>query len=329
MSSSPDLVRSHIVYFLLGIIAYYIFSQLDYSLFSHIHRYIFGIGVFLLALTYLFAETRFGSARWLHLGPFNFQPSEFVKFSLILTFSAIIQKNQSAINNPKSLGEILIYAIIPIALIILQPDLGTAIVILALFFGLLYFGGISTWYIVTTFLLFGILSTPVWHLLHDYQKQRILVFVNPQSDVLGSGYNVIQSMIAVGSGGIFGKGFGRGTQSNLQFLPAYWTDFIFASFAEEWGFIGVFLLISIYVIMLLVILNIAIKTKDYFGKLLVLGVFLIFIVQFTVNIGMNLGIMPVTGVTLPLVSYGGSSILLSMVLLGVVQSVYSSTLDRR
>ena len=216
----------------------------------------------------------------------------------------------------------MLYIVPLFGLVFIQPDLGTSIVIISIVLAILWFGGLKKIYFVVSLLLVGVFSTPLWSLLKDYQRERILVFLNPSLDILGSGYNVIQSSIAIGSGGLFGRGFGRGTQSHLQFLPVFWTDFVFAAFAEEWGFVGVMLLLSLFTILFFIILTISVKTKDSFGSLISIGVFTVFFLQFIVNVGMNLGIMPVTGIPLPLVSYGGSSLLTSAFLLGLVQSVW-------
>jgi rod shape determining protein RodA len=210
-------------------------------------------------------------------------------------------------------------------LVFIQPDLGTSIVLVLVVLGMLLYTNFNKIYFLILLSLFGILSAPVWNLLADYQKERILVFLNPQLDVLGAGYNVIQSLIAIGSGGIFGRGFSQGTQSHLHFLPAYWTDFAFASFAEEWGFIGVVVFFGLYTAFLFIILRVAFIVKDSFGSVLCFGVFLVFLVQFIINVGMNLGLMPVTGIPLPLVSYGGSSLLISCILLGLVQNVWTKS----
>jgi rod shape determining protein RodA len=185
----------------------------------------------------------------------------------------------------------------------------------------LFFAGLDKWYFIISFLALGIFSSPLWGILKDYQKKRMLVFLNPSLDVLGSGYNVIQAQIAVGSGGLFGKGFGHGTQSQLNFLPAHWTDFAFASFSEEWGFVGVALMVLLFLLLLIVLMLIYKRTQNGGGSLIVGGVFAVFLTQFLINVGMNLGVMPVTGIPLPFISYGGSSILVSLLLLGLVQSV--------
>ena len=172
------------------------------------------------------------------------------------------------------------------------------------------------------FFLLSLGSSQIWNVLKDYQKKRILVFLNPQLDDLGAGYNVIQSLIAVGSGGLFGKGFGMGSQSHLNFLPAYWTDFILASFLEEWGFIGFMVLILFFISLLFFILGVSFKAKDFLGVSLSIGVFIILFSQFFINVGMNLGLMPITGIPLPFMTYGGSALVTNLAMMGLVQSIW-------
>src|SRR3989344_4739262 len=212
-----------------------------------------------------------------------------------------------------------------LGLFVFQPSEFAKITMIIVFSSMLilFYSGLNKVYFLVTAMFIGVFSRPIWSLLKAYQKERILVFLNPALDVLGSGYNVIQAQIAVGSGGFLGKGFGHGTQSQYNFLPAHWTDFAFASFAEEWGFLGVVIMMILYTLLLAVLLYAAYSAKEAYGALIALGVFTVFLVQFIINLGMNLGVLPVTGIPLPLVSYGGSSLLSSMILIGLVQSVWS------
>jgi len=328
LSTSPSLVSNHILFFILGLAFYFIFASIDYSVYEYLWKYLYIAGAVFLITTVLFAEFRSGSARWLSLGSINFQTSEFAKLTLVLSLASYISQRKQDVNNIKTILFVLLMTSVYTLLIFIQPDLGTSLDGILLAVGILFYAGLKKVYILVSILLAGVFSAPIWNMLKDYQQRRITVFLNPQLDVLGSGYNVIQSIIAIGSGGVMGKGFGQGTQANLKFLPAYWTDFIFASFAEEWGFVGVFLFITLFTILLFWILNIANQAKDLHGKLICVGVFMVFFVQFLVNVGMNLGIMPVTGVTLPLVSYGGSSMFFSMVMLGIVHNVWQLNSDK-
>lgn len=322
LSTAPGLSSAQLIFFIEGLVLYTGFALFDYRLLKYYWKYFLIFVLLLLSITSYFGNEILGSRRWLEIGSFTFQPSEVAKLALVISLSAFLVSKRDAVNNVKELAKTLLIVIPLFIAVILQPDLGTAIIILAVFIGILFYAGLKKIYFLLGFFLLGIFSTPLWNILRDYQKRRILVFLNPSMDVLGAGYNVIQSMIAVGSGGLLGMGFGRGTQSHLQFLPIFWTDFIFASYAEEWGFVGVVILFLLYIPFLYAILKVSEKSADAFGSLFSLGVFVIFFVQLAVNIGMNLGLMPVTGIPLPLVSYGGSSLIISMVLLGLVQSVW-------
>jgi rod shape determining protein RodA len=321
-STDSGLAKQHLLFFVIAAVIYLGVSLIDFRNFSYFWEPLYLLTVGLLLLTYFVGNEIFGSARWLQLGIINIQPSEFAKVMVILLVGSLLSKKPESLTSPKYLLKMLLLVLPLFILVLIQPDLGTAIVILAIVASLLWFGGLKKLYFLVGFLLLGVFSSPVWSFLRSYQKERILVFINPALDLLGAGYNVIQSTIAIGSGGLFGRGFGRGTQSHLQFLPVFWTDFIFAAFAEEWGFLGVFILLLLYSTLLIAIISVGMKSKDSFGSLICIGAFTVLFTQFLVNVGMNLGVMPVTGIPLPLVSYGGSSLLTTAVLLGLVQSVY-------
>ncbi len=326
LSTSPDRAKSQLIFFLISIIGYVVLFIIDYRILKPYWKHIFIVSLALLILTYILGEVRQGSVRWLNIAGFTFQPSEFAKLALIYSLPAAITSSYSSLKNWRQVFAVFGMSVLMFVLVAIQPDLGTSIVIISAAAFILFYSGLSYWYFIGAFTVMGIFSAPVWELLHDYQKRRILVFLNPALDVLGSGYNVIQSMIAVGSGGLMGKGFGRGTQSQLSFLPAHWTDFAFASFAEEWGFIGSLVLIALFLMLLgsllFVIYTLQKSEEHAFGVLITIGVFAVFFTQFFINVGMNMGVMPVTGIPLPFISSGGSSILVSMLLLGLVQSIW-------
>ncbi len=322
LSVSPDHAKDQTGFFIAGILVYILVSLFDYEIFKHYWKYFYIIILALLLTTFFSGLVRYGSARWLGFGSVQIQPSEFAKIIVVLGAASMLTSTKLHATSILNLAKMLILFLPVLILVLAQPDLGTALVAAFCLAAMLLYAGIDSMYFIAAFLIAGIFSTPAWNLLHEYQKRRILIFLNPELDVLGSGYNVIQSMIAVGSGGMFGRGFGQGTQSHLRFLPAYWTDFIFASFAEEWGFLGVLGLVSLFCLLLGILLYIAFKAKDSFGSVVCVGVFAVIFFQFTVNVGMNLGLMPVTGIPLPLFSYGGSSMLTSMFLLGLAQSVW-------
>jgi len=326
-STAPVLVRSQVIFLVLGIAFYLLIVMSDYRVWGHYSKYLLIGSLALLLIVLVAGKAVFGSTRWLQIGSFSLQPSEFVKLSLVLYIPWLLSKTKNSAEDGKTLLKILALIIVCFGLVFIQPDLGTSIVILVSTAGILWYAGVKKIYFLICAAALGIFSAPVWGLLKPYQKERILVFINPTLDTLGAGYNVIQSTIAVGSGQLLGRGFGQGTQSHLQFLPVYWTDFIFAAFAEEWGFVGTFAVVGLYLLLFLVLLRVAMRARDSFGALLVFGIFLIFFFQFTVNVGMNLGLLPVTGIPLPLISYGGSSFLVSMALLGLAQSVWINSRD--
>lgn len=322
LSAVPDKANTQLFFFIISFGLYAGASVFDYHLLKNYIKHIYVFSLLLLLITYVIGISVSGSERWLELGNFRFQPSEFAKLALIIFVSGYLFIKPSVLRNFLELVK-LIFLIVPfIVFVFLQPDLGTSLVLIGITFGVLFFSGIKKIYFVAGLAIFGLLSSPIWHILKDYQKIRILVFLNPSLDVLGSGYNVIQSLIAIGSGGIIGKGFGHGSQAHLNYLPVFWTDFIFASFSEEWGFLGVLTLLFLYILLLGSMLYIVAKSRDSFGSLLVIGIFFLFFIQFFINVGMNLGLLPVTGITLPMISYGGSSLIVSSVLLGLVQSVW-------
>lgn len=316
-SSSKELAVQQLIFAVVGMIIFFFISQVDLqSIKKLITPFYFFIFIMLIAVLILGFETR-GSLRWIPLGVLNIQPSEFAKPILILFLAKFwSEKLPSWQNIFKSLfwtGPLLI-------LIFKQPDLGSSLTIAAIWLGILL--ALVSIKKTVILLLLIICAVPFsWLFLHDYQKGRISSFLDPQSDPLGRGYNLIQSTIAVGSGELFGRGLGRGTQSRLQFLPEFRTDFIFASIAEEMGFIGGLMVLLIYLFLLIFCLRFAQKTDNLFAFLVIIGVFSMLAFQTFVNIGMNIGILPITGITLPLISYGGSSLLATYFCLGMVASM--------
>ena len=315
-SIAPSLLTQQIIWLVLGLFFFFIFSQIDY------HRYprfvwIFYFGsIFFLLLTFIFGRVIRGSVRWLEIGGLGLQPSEIVKPFLILFFAVFFASGEE-MNLRKVLNGFLLL-LPPFLMIFFQPDLGSSLVVLFFWLGIVLAKGMKGKWLVLSFSLFLLILPLFWFFLKDYQRQRLFTFLNPQSDPLGSGFNVLQSMIAVGSGQFFGRGLGRGTQSHLSFLPERHTDFIFSSLAEELGFIGSFLLVGLFFLLLWRILNLARNSRDQLAFLIYIGVFTLLFSQIFVNLGMNLGLLPVTGITLPLVSYGGSSLLSTMMALGIV-----------
>lgn len=317
-SSSRELALFQLIFALLGIAAYLFISGFDYRLLRSITVLLyFAVLALLVVVAILDFETR-GSVRWIPLGVINLQPSEFVKPILILLLADFWFKNLPSWSN---IAKSFLWTVPPAVLIFNQPDLGSMLTLLAIWMGMLFAAKVSFKKIALLFFVI-ILVIPVgWFSLRDYQKQRLTGFLDPHSDPLGRGYNVIQSTIAVGSGEIFGRGLGRGTQSRLQFLPEFRTDFIFASIAEEMGFVGSLLILAIYLVLIIYCLKVAEIAFDAFGFLLVIGGVSMLCFQVVVNIGMNIGLVPITGITLPLISYGGNSLIATMIVLGLIASV--------
>lgn len=317
-SSSPEQATQQLIFAAIGLVLFYFISNLNLMAFKGLAKpgYFFVLALLILVFI-LGIETR-GSIRWIPLGFVNIQPSEIAKFVLIIFLAYFWSIRKTTWSN--ILKSLLILAP-PLLLVFKQPDLGTTLTILALSLGILFLAKISYKKILLISLIFAATVPFIWFGLHDYQKQRITTFISPGSDPLGEGYNVIQSTIAVGSGGLFGRGLGHGTQSRLQFLPEFRTDFIFAAISEELGFLGAILILVIYFYLISYCFRVAQSSRDFFGFLLAGGVGVYLLFQTVVNIGMNIGILPITGITLPLISYGGSSLIITLMCLGLVAAV--------
>jgi rod shape determining protein RodA len=271
---------------------------------------------------------RLGAQRWLKIFWFSFQPSELMKLILVIFLARYFSKPglglRRDVQNWGFTRAVLIpfaFICLPVFLILNQPDLGTALFIFFIFIAMLFIAQVNFKFIL--FILLGIvLISPVfWQFLKDYQRTRLLVFINPNADPLGAGYTVIQSKIAVASGGLFGKGWLEGSQSQLQFLPESHTDFIFATFAEQWGFVGSLVLLLLYYLLIRYALKLAQRTPDYFGRLLAGGIALTLSIQILINIAMTIGLAPVVGIPLPLLSYGGSCLLVTFLSLGILINI--------
>ncbi|KKS46770.1 hypothetical protein A3J20_06730 [Candidatus Gottesmanbacteria bacterium RIFCSPLOWO2_02_FULL_42_29] len=309
------------VFIIFGLLIYLIISTINYRIWSRFSVVFYLLTVFLLLILFFLPQIR-GVHRWIDFGLFLLQPSEILKPILIVVFAYLISKRDLSRTGNLFFINCLFLPIL--ILVFLQPDLGNTIVYAVFFLGMLLAGGISLSLVISGSILFTILTPAFWTFLKSYQKQRILSFFNPAIDPAGSGYNAIQSMIAVGSGGLWGLGLGRGTQSKLFFLPEFQTDFIFATLVESLGFIGGIVLIFLYFFLLVRILSIVFSAEDQMGKLISIGIFLQIFIQVFINIGMNLGILPITGITLPLVSSGGSSIISTFLSLGILNAIGKS-----
>lgn len=316
-SSSKELAIQQLIFTVIGGIIFFLVSQIEIQSFKNLIKPLYFFVLLMLVVVLILGfETR-GSIRWIPLGIINIQPSEFAKPALILLLANFWS---GKVANWSNLFKSLIWFAPYFILVFKQPDLGSALTLVAIWLGMLLIAHISVKKILMLTLILILVIPAGWSFLHDYQRERILSFMAPESDPLGRGYNLIQSTIAVGSGGFFGRGLGRGTQSRLQFLPEFRTDFIFASIAEELGFVGSLLILSLYIFLLVYLLRIAQKARDSFSLLTIIGVVSMFLFQVLVNIGMNVGLLPITGITLPLISYGGSSLIATFLSLGMVAS---------
>jgi rod shape determining protein RodA len=321
--------QKQIVFLAIAIGFFILFSMIDYRIWQSYSGLLYVVGVLLLLSVLLFGVNIRGTTGWFNFGIFNIQPAEIMKLFLIISLARYFSKLKNGIT-PKSIIVSLIYVLIPVVLVALQPDMGSAVVMIVIWLGLLFFAGMKKRYLWSIVVLGVVFSFFAWGMiLKDYQKTRILTFLDPNGDPLGSGYNVIQSIVAIGSGGISGKGLGHGSQSQLNFLPEKHTDFIYAAIAEESGLIGTGLILALFWILLQRMNKTIEMSKDYFGKLIVGGVVVMIFFQAFINIGMNLGIMPVAGLSLPLLSYGGSFLIVTLASLGLVQSVWKRRVKRK
>ena len=318
---STELLNRQLVRLFLAFIVMLAVAQINPSTLKFWAPWMFGIGLLMLVAVLAFGEVGKGAQRWLNLGLFRFQPSELMKIAVPIMTAWYLSE---AALPPRGIRLIVatIIVIVPTLLIAKQPDLGTSLLIASSGFFVLLLAGLR-WKVILSVLVLMAASAPVFwnYLLHDYQRQRILTFINPETDPLGSGYHIIQSTIAIGSGGLYGKGWLNGTQSHLDFLPERSTDFVFAVFSEEFGFLGTLLLLAVYIAVISRGIIIAVNAQDTFSRLVAGSLTLTFFVYVFVNIGMVSGILPVVGLPLPLISYGGTSMVTIMAAFGILMSI--------
>ena len=276
----------------------------------------------LLAMLLVFAHATLGAKSWFNFGIFSFQPADPAKLVLIALMAKYFSRRHMEIGHFWHVLVSAVYAGILILLILVEPDLGMSIIFASIWLGMVLVSGIPKKHLLVVFLLALVAAAGLWFGgLHAYQRARIMAFVNPAADIHGTGYNAYQAVVAAGSGQVWGKGIGYGTQSKLRFLPEYETDFIFASFAEEWGFVGVVLILGLYALLLFQLLQIAQKMPTNFDALFTLGVAILFLAHIVVHVGINLGLLPVTGTTVPFMSSGGSHVLIEYMALGIITSL--------
>lgn len=322
LGSSRTIFFKQLLFAAAGIFLFFFFANFDFRTLIKASRYLYLFALISLTVVLKFGHAVKGSSRWFDFGFINVQPAEFTKIIVILVLARFFALRRGQINSWKNILMSFIYVFIPMLLISREPDLGSAIVICMIWLGVLFISSVRKKVFIYIVLFFAIFSIFSWaYVLRDYQKSRIESFINPSLDPKGRGYNVRQAIIAVGSGGLFGTGLGRGLQSQLRFLPERQTDFIFSSAAEELGFFGTSVILFIYFMLLYRLLVIYRISSDDMSRFVVAGIFFMMFSEIVINIGMNLGVLPVTGIPLPLLSYGGSSMFAVSVSLGIAQAV--------
>jgi rod shape determining protein RodA len=355
-----------------GLVLALLITRSNYQNLLRFHWYLYGANIAMLAAVMFLGASAKGAQRWIYIGPFNFQPSEFAKIALIITLAAVLQQRQ--VKYLSEFVKTLFITIPPWLLVFIQPDLGSSLVFGVIALGMLYWAGANPgWLLLLASPLiaailyavyqplwvvwaglmavvawrtlpwpkisslvalginvgFGFLGVVFWNVLKDYQKERLIMFLDPEKDALGAGYHLIQSRIAIGAGGFWGQGITQGTQTQLNFIPEQHTDFIFSAIGEECGFFGCFVLIFTFWYLCWRILKIANTSRDNFGSLLVIGILSMIVFQVVVNIGMNVGIAPVTGIPLPWISYGRSALLKNFISIGLIESVAAARRSSR
>lgn len=326
-----NFVAKQALWMAAGWAVFFMVLMVDYSVIKKFSMWLYGLAIVLLGAVLIFGSASKGSSRWLILGPIRLQPSELVKFFLIVSLSYYLSSRIGKLKAWSEIIPVFLFVGLPLGLIMLQPDLGTGLVFVAIMFGMLLSAGASIPKLL--FVFFGALGGAVtwivghyqfgwWIPLKEYQLMRLVVFVNPDMDPRNWGWNLIQSKITIGSGGLWGQGWGQGPQTLNEFLPEQWTDFIFCVYAEEFGFVGVIVLLLLLLGLLWRGLRIASLSKDTFGALMATGIVSMIAFHIVQNIGMTVGMMPITGLPLPLMSYGGSSMLVNMLALGILMNIY-------
>jgi rod shape determining protein RodA len=319
-SASPERLQNQLMHIAVALVAMRVVAQMPPQQLLRVAVPLYLLGIILLIGVALFGDISKGARRWLNLGVMRIQPSELMKIAMPLLLAWFFQKHEAGLR-PRHYATATLLLLIPVGLIVRQPDLGTSILVFAAGFYVIFFAGLS-WKVIGGLAAAGLAAAPVaWSLLHDYQRQRILMLIDPEKDPLGKGFHIIQSTIAIGSGGFFGKGWGQGTQTQLAFLPERHTDFIFAVYSEEFGLLGNIVLLILFSFLIGRGLVIAANAATMFGRLLASALTMIFFTYAFVNMGMVSGILPVVGVPLPLVSYGGTAMVTLFLAIGMLMSI--------
>jgi rod shape determining protein RodA len=320
-ASSPADVRNQVIYVLIGLAVMLGVAVVDYRVWSKLANWLYPLSLGLLVVVALVGHSALGATRWINFGIFQFQPSELSKLILIVALAKFFADRYDEMSQPQNLAISLLYLILPLGLVLAQPDLGTGLVLMVIWLVMALVARTRKVHILAL-LGAGLIALPaIVQRLKPYQRARLATFLNPTADPLRGGYNVVQATIAVGSGQLKGRGLAAGSQSQLNFLPSQHTDFIFAVLAEKLGFIGSLLLLALFTVLLLRALLVAYRARDRFGMFLGVGIATMFLFHVFINVGMNLGILPVTGIPLPFVSYGGTSLLVGMMAIGLLESI--------
>lgn len=327
--------QRHIINIMIGLVAMFGVLGLNYVHLAPRQKWIYGLMIFLLLLVLIpgIGQDAKGATRAINLGFMNLQPAELAKLLFIIAFAQFLSDRQNQLHTLRDFLPAFVYVAVPMLLIMAQPDLGTALVFIGIFFGMMFVGGANP-KLLTAIGGIGLFTVIAgiwihfnvveWLPLKNYQIQRLVVFLDPYNDGrggLGYGFNIIQSLVAIGSGGLWGKGWGSGSQVQGNFLPEHHTDFIFSVVGEELGFVGASVILLLYLFLIYRALLIAFQAKDMFGTLIVIGITSMFLFHLLVNVGMTIGVMPITGIPLPLLSYGGSSMLTNLLALGLILNI--------
>ncbi len=316
-----NIFKKQLLWIGIGLALMVVFLFVDYHVFFDIAPIAYGIGVIMLIYLLVLGRTTANVKSWIHIAGFQFQPSEFMKIFTALMLARFFDNHEAAYLNLRSFIRIMLIIAVPVGLIAIQPDFGTAATFFPLVAVAMFFGGIRWKAWVAMGIAVAILGIAGYSQLHPYQKDRVVTFLNPDRDPLGKGYQVTQAKIAIGSGGIHGKGFRQGTQAKLEYLPARHTDFIFAVLGEEWGFIGVAIVLALYLFLIAQALTFAKHARDRGGAFLAICLISFFIFHVFINVSMQIGVLPTTGIPLPLISYGGSSTMMFLIAIGLMLNV--------
>lgn len=316
------IFNKQLIFVIIGIIFLFLMSFVDHKLLFKISRLFYLLGILMLVAVLFFGVTVKGTKGWFFLGPVSFQPIEFVKLTIVITLATFFYKQGHYLKDYKIIIKSGLLILPFLILLLWQPDLGSSIIIFLLWITLLILTGIKRRHLFLLFLFIILLSAIFWFFLFkNYQKERVMSFFRPHLDIRGANYNLTQSLIAIGSGGLVGQGLGQGTQSQLRFLPQAQNDFIFALIAEELGMIGGGLLLFFWSLFFFRLIKIAKTAKNDFSLFLTCGIFILLMSQVVINISVNIGFLPITGLSLPLLSYGGSALVMNLIMVGIIQNI--------